>query len=671
MADEKRRLIYELLVQAVGLEKQTAQAQTELNALGSVVEKVGGVLKVAGIGAGLYEIGHFAAEAVGDLVKLNEQLGVLGLHGAAAAEGIEAIEKTAIRSGQTIGNVAQAYKSALLASRAMGGGQKEAAELTEAFTRSMIVQGRTAADAAAELKSLAFAMERGAVKGKEFNSILKEDPLLLEAATQALGVTSQELIKMGEAGQITKEKLQQIIAQYEALASQQKVGDTLDRIAQSFKDIAEASVSAVAGASGLLDVMSEGKGLSFMDKWANVAIGIERAGAGLGRIGSNLGQLGYDVGKHTVLGVLDMFSDEGLQTKGRLNEFFSDWTEDLEDIRKGYHAITGEIEDAEQHQLDMAAAADNVKKFWQQAVGMETPYDFSEPGRVRTAGSTRDPKKVQEERDAKAAKDAADAQKAAREQQAYDIAILQDQEEQRNKTAKDYADLSKENLKWIDETYKENEKNLDVLMASKALMPAYIAEWEKFWLQFEQYANVVEQTFTQLFSGGISNAREFFRVLMQGFAQVAAQAASKELTEYLVLFAKGLFGGSTGTAAPPHIMGPYASGGIVDSPSVFSTKSAGIGLMGEAGPEAIMPVQRMRDGKLGVGAVVPNIQIINHTGVPARASVSQTNDRLAIVLEAANMGANLAEERINRSMRAGYGSTAQSLQRTYGLKRRV
>ena len=43
----------------------------------------------------------------------------------------------------------------------------------------------------------------------------------------------------------------------------------------------------------------------------------------------------------------------------------------------------------------------------------------------------------------------------------------------------------------------------------------------------------------------------------------------------------------------------YARGGIVDKPTLFPMAN-GMGLMGEAGPEAVMPLKRGRDGKLGV-----------------------------------------------------------------------
>lgn len=44
---------------------------------------------------------------------------------------------------------------------------------------------------------------------------------------------------------------------------------------------------------------------------------------------------------------------------------------------------------------------------------------------------------------------------------------------------------------------------------------------------------------------------------------------------------------------------PFANGGVVSGPTSFPMRG-GMGLMGEAGPEAIMPLARGADGKLGV-----------------------------------------------------------------------
>ncbi|OSP54339.1 phage tail tape measure protein [Pseudoruegeria sp. SK021] len=66
---------------------------------------------------------------------------------------------------------------------------------------------------------------------------------------------------------------------------------------------------------------------------------------------------------------------------------------------------------------------------------------------------------------------------------------------------------------------------------------------------------------------------------------------------------------------------PFAKGGVVSAPTTFPMRG-GTGLMGEAGPEAIMPLTRGADGRLGVAAdgggravtVVMNISTPDVTG---------------------------------------------------------
>ena len=55
-----------------------------------------------------------------------------------------------------------------------------------------------------------------------------------------------------------------------------------------------------------------------------------------------------------------------------------------------------------------------------------------------------------------------------------------------------------------------------------------------------------------------------------------------------------------GSFAQGRVM-PFARGGVVSSPTMFPMRGAR-GLMGEAGPEAIMPLTRGADGRLGVQA---------------------------------------------------------------------
>ena len=61
----------------------------------------------------------------------------------------------------------------------------------------------------------------------------------------------------------------------------------------------------------------------------------------------------------------------------------------------------------------------------------------------------------------------------------------------------------------------------------------------------------------------------------------------------------------------------FANGGVVSSPTMFGMAGGGLGVMGEAGPEAVMPLSRTSNGRLGVdvvgglkGATSPNVTIL-------------------------------------------------------------
>ena len=72
---------------------------------------------------------------------------------------------------------------------------------------------------------------------------------------------------------------------------------------------------------------------------------------------------------------------------------------------------------------------------------------------------------------------------------------------------------------------------------------------------------------------------------------------------------------------------PYAKGGVVTKPTLFPMAN-GMGLMGEAGPESVMPLKRGRDGKLGVianGGGVGNIVVnVDACGSSVEANETQS-----------------------------------------------
>jgi phage-related minor tail protein len=108
---------------------------------------------------------------------------------------------------------------------------------------------------------------------------------------------------------------------------------------------------------------------------------------------------------------------------------------------------------------------------------------------------------------------------------------------------------------------------------------------------------------------------------VQGALGSAVGKGVQSILGGILPFAKGATFGAGRVAA-------FARGGVVDGPTQFPMRG-GVGLMGEAGPEAIVPLTRGADGKLGIrsggsgGAVHVTMNISTPDAVGFQRSQSQ------------------------------------------------
>lgn len=122
------------------------------------------------------------------------------------------------------------------------------------------------------------------------------------------------------------------------------------------------------------------------------------------------------------------------------------------------------------------------------------------------------------------------------------------------------------------------------------------------------------------FSGGLRRAfdglildgrslSDALGALSQSMVDTAYSAALRPITKQLGGIMSDGFGALVAGMSPfadgaPFSQGrvmPFAKGGVLSGPVTFPMRG-GTGLMGEAGPEAIMPLTRGADGRLGVQA---------------------------------------------------------------------
>lgn len=115
----------------------------------------------------------------------------------------------------------------------------------------------------------------------------------------------------------------------------------------------------------------------------------------------------------------------------------------------------------------------------------------------------------------------------------------------------------------------------------------------------EKFARTMGRAFQDVAVRGKSFG-DVLRGLGQQLAKLALQAAIKPLTSALTSALGGAF--AKGGAFQQGATVPFAQGGVIAQPTYFPMAGGRTGLMGERGAEAIMPLARGPDGRLGVRA---------------------------------------------------------------------
>lgn len=119
--------------------------------------------------------------------------------------------------------------------------------------------------------------------------------------------------------------------------------------------------------------------------------------------------------------------------------------------------------------------------------------------------------------------------------------------------------------------------------------------------RIEDLAEDVSKTLTNGFRKAILEGKSLRSLLSdigRSFADIALKAALKPVGNLVSGLVENLF-----TATNPALANiqPFAKGGVIAAPTFFPMRN-GLGLAGEAGAEAVLPLTRGSDGRLGVAS---------------------------------------------------------------------
>lgn len=147
-------------------------------------------------------------------------------------------------------------------------------------------------------------------------------------------------------------------------------------------------------------------------------------------------------------------------------------------------------------------------------------------------------------------------------------------------------------------TYSENNPKIVEGFVKQIELIKELTDAENQRLQIQQTVESAMEDGWMSMIDGTKSVTEAFKdmarqIILELYRVMVVQRTVKAMTGFFGFADGGVFQGGSQVQA-------FANGGVVGSPTYFPMSGNKTGLMGEAGPEAIMPLKRGKNGKLGV-----------------------------------------------------------------------
>ncbi|WP_156189123.1 tape measure protein [Acinetobacter indicus] len=209
-----------------------ASAKKGLDGAKFAVNALVGAMAALGVGLGLREL----AEAADAYTGLSARIQIATKDGGNFESAMAGVHQVALATNSSLQATGDLFTRIDAVGKEMGMTQQQALDLTKTVTQAIQIGGGSAQASEAAITQFIQAMQGGVLRGEEFNSIMENGYGLAEALAKGLGVTTGELRKMAENGELTSERvakaLQSQAAQVQATYDQfpTTIGNALQRI---------------------------------------------------------------------------------------------------------------------------------------------------------------------------------------------------------------------------------------------------------------------------------------------------------------------------------------------------------------------------------------------------------------------------------------------------------
>lgn len=519
---------------------------------------------------------------------------------------------------QSIEATGTLYARLGFSTKTLGLAHQDLLDIVQGVNNTLLLSGSSAQESASSIIQLSQAFSKGSLDGDEFRSVSEGNVILFGIMQEVLGKTSKELRQFSRDGKLTADLLAQVLTSQQVKNLQTRVDEIpftfgqaftlvrneLSKLATAFEDDFASITEGIVGGIHSLTVFrrfSEAASAGLIDEpELSDIFDVEKMESELRELDAISGTYGTKiVGRiSTITGKIKELDTEAAEVTKSLQEALSGASETLpfgasEDsiFGKAFRDFTGTAaSDLEELKKQLNVNRGEARKLREELDLLIRPKK-KEALPVFDTGAAETFSKYEES--------VLKAQ-AAFEQTLDNIieldALFQEGRINGDVYASENEKISNSLLKMADAAG-EAEEEIDKFSATMGVaigntLASGIGDIAD---SLVDLAAGLETSFRDAVEGILLDvARLITRLVL--LRAVQASLANTPAGEFLFPVAN-----ADGNALNNGRVIPFASGGVIDSPMLFPMAN-GTGLVGEDGPEAILPLKRGADGKLGVKA---------------------------------------------------------------------
>jgi len=221
----------------LNLRANTTGFDQGINGAKFAVNALVGAMAALGVGLGVKEL----AEAADSYAMLSAKIQQSTKDTGNFTQAMAGVHQTALSTNSSLDATAALFTKLNTVAKDMGKSQQFALDMTSTVTKAIQLGGGSAQASEAAVQQFIQAMQGGVLRGEEFNSIMENGYGLAEALAKGLGVTTGELRKMAEAGELSAERVLAALAKQKAGVDAQyaemplTISNALQKIATSWQ----------------------------------------------------------------------------------------------------------------------------------------------------------------------------------------------------------------------------------------------------------------------------------------------------------------------------------------------------------------------------------------------------------------------------------------------------